>query len=101
MNERTSVQRPRAAVAGHGPADHGAAGRSTEPHVASVVSAGTRGSGRPLDAQSRGLMEGRFGHDFSQVRVYTDAQAEVSAEALGARAYTLGTDVVFGAGQYD
>ena len=37
-------------------------------------------------------MERHFGHDFSNVRVHTDAAAAESASALGARAYTLGTD---------
>jgi hypothetical protein len=45
-------------------------------------------------------MEPRFGHDFSHVRVHTDARARVSARDLQANAYTLGRHVVFGAGQY-
>jgi hypothetical protein len=45
-------------------------------------------------------MEPRFGHDFSQVRMHTDARAADSSRAVGAHAYTVGRDVVFGAGQY-
>jgi hypothetical protein len=45
-------------------------------------------------------MELRFGFDFSQVRVHTDAQAAESARAVNALAYTVGSDIVFGAGQY-
>jgi hypothetical protein len=45
-------------------------------------------------------MEPRFAHDFSGVRVHTDMHAAVSAAAVGARAYTVGHDVVFGAGQF-
>jgi LysM repeat protein len=45
-------------------------------------------------------MESRFGHDFSQVRVHTDAKAAKSARAVNALAYTVGRDVVFGTGQY-
>ena len=45
-------------------------------------------------------MEDRLGFDFSRVRVHTDAQAAQSARAVGARAYTIGSDVVFGAGEY-
>jgi hypothetical protein len=48
----------------------------------------------------RGQMEARFGHDFSRVRVHADARAAVSARAVGAAAYTVGRDVVFGAGRY-
>lgn len=46
-------------------------------------------------------MSAKFGHDFSQVRVHTDARASETAEALGAEAYTVGEDIVFGEGQYD
>jgi hypothetical protein len=45
-------------------------------------------------------MEARFGHDFSQVRVHTDARAAQSAHAVNALAYTVGRNVVFGTGQH-
>lgn len=45
-------------------------------------------------------MEARFGHDFGRVRIHTDDRAVESARAVGARAFTLGSDVVFGQGQY-
>jgi len=57
-------------------------------------------SGQPLDAGTRAFMESRFVHDFSQVRVHTDARAAESAQAANALAYTVGRDVVFGTGQY-
>lgn len=53
-----------------------------------------------MGAGMRTFMEPRFGQDFSGVRVHTDAKAASSAEALNARAYTVGNHVVFGAGQY-
>jgi len=59
-----------------------------------------RSPGQPLDTGTRAFMEPRFGHDFSQVRVHTDARAAESARAVNALAYTVGRDVVFGAGQY-
>jgi hypothetical protein len=59
-----------------------------------------RSPGQPLDTSARSFMEPRFGQDFSQVRVHTDAQAAESARAVNALAYTVGHDVVFGAGQY-
>src|SRR5258708_26444897 len=58
-------------------------------------------SGRPLDAPTRAFMEPRFGYDFSQVRVHTDARAAESAQAVNALAYTVGRNVVFGEGQYE
>jgi hypothetical protein len=56
--------------------------------------------GRPLDAATRSFMEPRFGHDFSRVRIHSDAAAARSAQAVAARAYTAGSDIVFGAQQY-
>jgi hypothetical protein len=57
-------------------------------------------SGQPLDAEVRRTMEQRFRHDFSRVRVHTDAQAAASARNLHALAYTMGEDIVFGPGKY-
>jgi hypothetical protein len=45
-------------------------------------------------------MEARLGHDFAAVRIHTDAEAGRSAGAVEALAYTVGRDVVFGAGRY-
>jgi hypothetical protein len=59
-----------------------------------------REPGRPLDLATRSLMEHRMGHDFSRVRIHTDQQAATSAEAVQARAYTVGRDIVFGSGAY-
>ncbi len=56
--------------------------------------------GQPLDAETRALFEPRFGRDFSNVRVHTDAKAAESAQAVNAQAYTVGRDIVFGTGQY-
>lgn len=56
--------------------------------------------GKPLDSKVRSSMEPRFGHDFSRVRVHTDARATESADLLNARAYTVGADIVFSQGEY-
>ena len=56
--------------------------------------------GQPLAESERAYFEPRFGADFSQVRLHTDSQAAESARAVNARAFTVGQDVVFGAGQY-
>jgi Domain of unknown function (DUF4157) len=58
-------------------------------------------SGQPLDSAIQGFMGPRFGHDFSDVRVHTDVHAAESAQAVGARAYTVGRHIVFAEGQYD
>jgi hypothetical protein len=59
-----------------------------------------RSSGRPLNEATRAFMEPRFAHDFSHVRVHTDAEAAESARAVNALAYTIGANVTFAAGQY-
>jgi hypothetical protein len=58
------------------------------------------GSGRPLEPALRQDMERRFGHDFSQVRVHTDAGAAHSARSIQALAYTADNSIVFAAGRY-
>lgn len=46
------------------------------------------------------FFEPRFGYDFDQVRIHTDARAVEAARAVNAKAFTVGRDIVFGAGQY-
>jgi hypothetical protein len=65
-----------------------------------VVGEVLRSAGRPLDAATRAFVEPRFGRDFGDVRVHTDERAAESASAVDALAYTVGSNVVFGAGQY-
>ncbi len=59
-----------------------------------------KGKGASLPESVRDYYEPRFGYDFSQVRVHTGAQAAESARAVNARAFTLGRDLTFGAGEY-
>jgi Domain of unknown function (DUF4157) len=65
-----------------------------------VVHEVLRAPGEPLPRASRAALESRFRFDFSHVQVHTDAKAADSARAVDALAYTVGRDVVFGAGQY-
>lgn len=57
-------------------------------------------SGSPLNPTIQQDMGQRFGHDFSQVRVHTDFAAKQSAQDINARAYTVGHNIVFGAGGF-
>lgn len=79
--------------------DTGGGVQLAEPAPPSVDRALAR-PGASLEPGTRREMEQRFGHDFSRVRVHAGGDAERSAEELGARAYTVGSDIVFGAGQY-
>jgi hypothetical protein len=56
--------------------------------------------GQPLDKQTQVFFEQRFGRDFSNVRLHTNEQASESARAVNARAYTVGSDIVFRGAQY-
>jgi hypothetical protein len=75
----------------------GGAGAEVAPPIVHDV---LRASGQPLDAATRAFVEPRFGHDFGRVRVHADAHAARAASAVGARAFTVGHDLVFGAGEY-
>jgi hypothetical protein len=65
-----------------------------------VVHEALRSSNQPLDPSTRAFMESRFGHSFANVRVHADRGAANAARALNARAFTIGRDVFFGAGQF-
>jgi Domain of unknown function (DUF4157) len=56
--------------------------------------------GEPLEPALRQEMEQRFGHDFSGVRVHSGGAAEESARDVNSHAYTVGNNIVFGAGTY-
>jgi hypothetical protein len=70
------------------------------PFAPPIVQDVLRSRGRPLDSTTKAFMEPRFGRDFGDVRVHTDARAAESARAVDARAYTVGRDVVFGSPGY-
>jgi hypothetical protein len=77
------------------------AGRSpaVSPAVESQISS-LRGGGQPLTPSVRAFFESRFGHDFGYVRLHTDSLAAQLTQSLNARGFTVGHDVVLGAGQY-
>ncbi len=77
-------------------ADPQGRGRNIPPIVHEVL----RSPGQPLDTATRAFFEPRFDHDFSRVRLHTDAQAARSARAVRALAYTVGNDIVFAAHQH-
>ena len=60
-----------------------------------------KGRGHPLSSSDRSYYEPKFGYDFSNVNIHTNDAASETAEQLGARAYTLGNNIVFGKGQYN
>jgi hypothetical protein len=78
------------------PAAHSQSSTEAAPPIVHDV---LRSPGQPLDAASRAFMEPRFGYDFSRVRVHADSRAAKSADAVNAQAYTVGSNIVFGANQ--
>jgi len=77
---------------------HDASTRTDAP--TELVDEALRSPGQPLDGATHAFMAGRFGSDFSRVRVHSDPLAARSASALSARAYTVGNHVVFGTGEW-
>lgn len=65
--------------------------------VHDVVSSG----GEPLDRDTKAHMEASLGQDFTDVRVHRDSAADESARAVQAKAYTVGSHVVFQRDAYD
>ena len=57
-------------------------------------------SGAALPAHLQRQFELSTGADLSSVRVHTGAASAQAAQAVGARAYTVGQDIHFGAGNY-
>lgn len=58
------------------------------------------GAGHTLDGHAKTRLQSAFGADFSDVRVHTDGTAQQLADGLNAHAFTIGTDIAFGPGEY-
>ncbi len=66
---------------------------------AGSVAAATQ-AGRLLDKNTRRFFEPRFGRSFGNVKVHTGGYSNQVAQALSAKAFTTGSDIVFAQGQY-
>jgi hypothetical protein len=84
---------------GDAPAMVGAAACATEP-IPPAAQRALASPGQPLESVTRARLEPRFGRDLGNVRIHADATAARSARSVGALAYTVGSSIVFGAGQY-
>lgn len=71
------------------------------PQGAAQATAAVTSGGRGLTPQETGFFEPRFGRDLSDVRVHEGAAVDAAADAIGARAFTLGRDIGVASGQYD
>ncbi|MCC7373470.1 MAG: DUF4157 domain-containing protein [Verrucomicrobiales bacterium] len=93
--ERGEEQLQRA-VDGHGDGTSRMDDAVAPPVVSEVLSR----SGHSLEPRVKAEMEAGFSRDFSRVRLHTDALAAASAKAVNARAFTVGSDIVFAGGEY-
>jgi hypothetical protein len=66
-----------------------------------AVAAASTSSGFSLPTQIRRSFETSLGADLSAVRIHTGADSAKAASAVGARAYAVGQDIHFNAGQYN
>lgn len=65
-----------------------------------AVTRAVASGGTPLSRDLRAFFAGRLRSSFDDVRVHTGPEAARAARSLSARAFTVGRDVVFGAGQF-
>jgi hypothetical protein len=66
-----------------------------------AVARAASSSGESLPGEVRAKFETSLGADLSSVRVHTGSASAEAASAVGAKAYTYGNDIHFGAGQFD
>ncbi len=79
---------------------HSTAPAAGNSHAPPIVQEVLQSPGQALSAEARSMMEPRFGRSFADVQVHANTKAADSAEAVNARAYTVGRHLVFGSGQY-
>lgn len=82
-------------------ADASSVGLSEAPPGALAGISAARGGGHRLPAEVATTIGERLGADLAGVRVHTDARAHALNRSLHARAFTTGSDIFFGPGEYD
>lgn len=92
--QSTLRRKPLAAISGRDLS--GVPAHADSPLSAAVPPAGTQA----LEPSLRAAWEPRFGRSLAHVRVSADAAAARAADALGARAFTLGSSIWFGHNQF-
>ena len=97
--EEEALQRSSDGAAASGAAAFAGAG-ALPPSLESTLTRARAGAAVPLPADTRAFMEAGLGHDFSRVRIHATGEASQSAQALAARAFTVGSDIVFARGEY-
>lgn len=91
-----SAEAARELGAAFGPRDRNGVAEGAE----TAVDRAAGNSGEPLREDLRARFESSLGTDLSAVRIHTGGASAEASSAVGAKAYTVGNDVHFGAGQY-
>lgn len=78
----------------------GSGAPAATPGIQSAIKNKASGGGQPLSSDVRGYMEPRFGADFGNVRVHTDAESASLSNQLSARAFTYQNNIFFSRDQY-
>jgi hypothetical protein len=74
-------------------------GGAVHPDIEAAIAA-SRGTGRRLDIGSASRVGGALGDSFGDVRLHTGDDAAALARSVSARAFTVGSDIFFGSGEY-
>ncbi len=74
-------------------------GGLVHPDVEAAI-ASVSGQGQPLDGRLAGEIGSTLGHPVRDVRIHRDQHAAALSRAVSARAFTVGNDIFFGAGEY-
>ena len=69
--------------------------KKSDDHLQRNLSTALGGHAQPLEAQTQARMEARFGHNFGDVLVHSDAP-----DTLDARAFAFENHLAFSHGQY-
>ena len=75
-------------------------GGLVHPDVEAAIATAS-GGGRALDRDVAAQASSNLGDSFSDVRVHADDHAAALSSAVSARAFTVGRDIFFGAGEYN
>lgn len=73
----------------------------TLPHNMESVLNAMQGGGQEMPQGLQSMMEHGFNHDFSNVRIHTDASASEMSGNIHAKAFTHGNDIYFNQGQFN
>ena len=73
---------------------------AVHPDVETAIAA-ARGTGRPLGRGLADQLGHALGDSMHDVRVHTDQSAAALARAVSARAFTVGSDIFFGQGEFN